>query len=91
MILGGVNTGWTFTTPLGTPLSEYTRDYHDDGIFIAGVSSVAGLISCVSQILPTCGLHGRDMAGNQPAAAADMEGLFCSQKGARIVLWTARD
>lgn len=59
--------------------TEYGR------VFIK-VGVVAGVISSITQIFPTGDLHGKFTAKHQPAAMAAMEGLFHTEKGARIVL-----
>lgn len=50
------------------------------------VGVVAGIISTILIIFPTGDLHGKYVAGNQPAAIAAMEGLFHTEAGAGIVL-----
>ncbi|HEX7158136.1 MAG TPA: cytochrome ubiquinol oxidase subunit I [Edaphobacter sp.] len=59
--------------------TEYGRIFLKVGV-------LAGVISCITQIFPTGDLHGRFVAKHQPAAMAAMEGLFHTEKGARIVL-----
>jgi cytochrome d ubiquinol oxidase subunit I len=47
---------------------------------------IAGLIASAFQIFPSGDMEGRQVADNQPAKLAGMEGLFQTQQGAGIVI-----
>ena len=61
------------------------RDGPHGRIFLK-LGVLAGIVSCILQVLPTGDLQGKYMAKKQPTAIAAMEGLFHSEKGAGMVL-----
>ena len=82
---GAVITGSMVMCAVGAfyVLEDRSREY---GQIFLRVGVVAGLISTAVQIFPTGDLHGRYLAKHQPAAMAAMEGLFSTERGARIIL-----
>jgi cytochrome bd ubiquinol oxidase subunit I len=62
------------------------RQHEAYGRIFLKVGVIAGVISSVLIVFPTGDLHGKYVAGHQPAAMAGMEGLYKTESGAGMVL-----
>lgn len=63
-----------------------SREHEDYGRIFVKVGVIVGVIASIWMIFPSGDLEGRQVAENQPAKFAAMEGLFESERGAGIVI-----
>ncbi len=63
-----------------------SREHEEYGRIFVKVGVIAGVIASIWMIFPSGDLEGRQVAANQPAKFAAMEGLFESERGAGIVI-----
>jgi cytochrome d ubiquinol oxidase subunit I len=82
---GSVITGAFFMTGLGAFYLLSKRDEDFGRIFVT-VGVIAGLLAGIVQLYPSGDLEGQQVAQNQPAKLAGMEGLFKTEQGAGIVI-----
>jgi cytochrome bd ubiquinol oxidase subunit I len=82
---GSVITGAFFMTGLGAFYLLSHRHIEFGRIFVT-IGVIAGLIASVIQLYPSGDMEGSQVALNQPAKLAGMEGLFHTEQGAGIVI-----
>jgi cytochrome bd ubiquinol oxidase subunit I len=82
---GAVITGSFFMAGLGA-YYLLAKQHIDYGRIFVTLGVIAGLIASVFQLYPSGDMEGLQVAVNQPAKLAAMEGLFQTQRGAGIVI-----
>ena len=84
-MLGAVQTGCFVMAGIGAFYLLTKRDEAYGKTFVrTGV--LVGIIAAVFQLFPTGDMQGKQIAANQPATLAAMEGLFETQEGAPLVI-----
>jgi cytochrome d ubiquinol oxidase subunit I len=84
-MVGAVQTGCFVMAAVGAFYLLTKRDEVYGRTFVrAGV--IVGVIAACLQLFPTGDLQGKQIAENQPATLAAMEGLFETQQGAPLVI-----
>lgn len=84
-MLGAVQTGCFVMAGIGAFYLLTKRDEAYGKTFVrTGV--LVGIFAAVFQLFPTGDMQGKQIAANQPATLAAMEGLFETQEGAPLVI-----